>query len=158
MTQWGSKYLGDKGKGPYDILTHFYGTDIELVRADVVKGTPKSYPGYNLTVGSSGEEVRIIQNQLNTIAKNYPLIPKVAEDGVYGTRAENSVKVFQSIFSLPQTGIVDYATWYKISNVYVGVTKIAELRRSCSKKIFTPPIPFEMLGNIPIPNFEYFDD
>ena len=35
---------------------------------------------------------------------------------------------FQEIFNLPPTGQVDYATWYKISAIYVGVTKIAELR------------------------------
>ena len=40
----------------------------------------------------------------------------------------NAVKVFQQVFNLPVTGIVDYATWYKISDVYVGVTRIAELR------------------------------
>ena len=110
MTQWGSKYLGDQGKTPYDILTHFYGDDIELVTAEVVEGSPKSYPGYDLTVGSSGPEVQTIQEQLNRIAQNYPLIPKVAVDGVYGDSTKESVKVFQSIFNLPQTGIVDYAT------------------------------------------------
>lgn len=52
----------------------------------------------------------------------------MAIDGVYGQSTANAVKTFQSIFSLPQTGIVDYATWYQISNIYVGVTKIAELR------------------------------
>lgn len=38
-----------------------------------------------------------------------------------------SVKVFQSVFGLPQTGVVDFATWYKISHIYVGITRIAEL-------------------------------
>ena len=137
MTQWGSKYLGDQGQVPFDILTHFYGNDIELVTAEVVEGSPKSYPGYDLTVGSSGPEVQTIQEQLNRIAQNYPLIPKVAVDGVFGNSTSESVKVFQSVFNLPQTGVVDYATWYKISDVYVGVTRIAELRGSV-KKTFIP--------------------
>lgn len=158
MTQWGSKYLGDQGKTPYEILKSFYGSDIELVTADVVKGSPKSYPGYDLTVGSSGEEVRTIQEQLNRISDNYPLIPKVAVDGVFNAKTQESVKVFQSVFNLPQTGIVDYATWYKISDVYVGVTRIAELRSSVSKKIFVPPTSFDIMNDKNVPRFNYFDD
>ncbi|MGG7164685.1 peptidoglycan-binding protein [Clostridium ihumii] len=130
LTQWGSKYLGDQGKTPYEILTHFYGSDIDLEKAPKVSGIPKSYPGYTLEIGSNGEPVRNIQTYLNRISQNYPLIPKVAVDGVYGPTTAESVKVFQQIFNLPQTGKVDYATWYQISNIYVGVSKIAELRGS----------------------------
>lgn len=159
MTQWGSKYLGDEGKVPYDILTTYYGSDIELVTAEEVKGSPSSYPGYDLTVGSSGSEVETIQDQLNRISQNYPLIPKSAVDGVYGSKTQEAVKVFQSVFNLPQTGVVDYATWYKISDVYVGVTRIAELR-SCdgSQRIFTPPVSFDILKSENIPRISYFDD
>lgn len=129
LSQWGSKYLGDQGKVPYEILTYYYGNDIELVTADRVKGSPSSYPGYDLTIGSSGESVRMVQDFLNRISQNYPLIPKVAVDGVFGPSTAEAVMVFQGIFNLPQNGIVDYATWYKISDVYVGVTRIAELRK-----------------------------
>ena len=107
MTQWGSKYLGDEGKSPYEILTSFYGSDIELVTAEVVEGSPSSYPGYDLTVGSSGDAVQTIQEQLNRIAQNYPLIPKLAVDGVYGDKTKEAVTVFQGVFNLPQTGVVD---------------------------------------------------
>lgn len=128
LTQWGSKYLGDQGKIPYEILTNFYGNNLELRRAPEVSGIPVSYPGTVLSVGSRGNPVRDIQTYLNRISQNYPLIPKLAVDGVYGPATENSVKVFQQVFGLPQTGKVDYATWYKISEIYVGVSKIAELR------------------------------
>ena len=151
LSQWGSKYLGDKGYVPYDILTYYYGYDIELVTAEQVKGSPKSYPGYDLTVGSSGEPVKQTQEFLNRIAKNYPLIPKLAVDGNYGKSTAESVKVFQGIFNLPKTGIVDYATWYQISNIYVGVTKIAELR---GDNIFYPPTS-TMTRGIEIPHFSY---
>lgn len=128
MTQWGSKYLGDEGKTPYEILTSFYGSNLNLVTAKEVNGIPKSWPGYTLTVGNRGRDVRTIQVYLNRIANNYPAIPKINVDSIYGASTQNSIKVFQSVFSLPQTGNVDYATWYKISDVYVGVTGIAELR------------------------------
>lgn len=130
LSQWGSKYLGDQGKLPYEILMYYYGNDIELVTAEKVEGSPQSYPGYDLTIGSTGEPVRTIQEQLNRIARNYPLIPKVAQDGVFGETTAEAVRTFQGIFSLPKNGVVDYATWYKISDVYVGVTRIAELRLS----------------------------
>ena len=158
MTQWGSKYLGDQGKTPYEILTNYYGNDIELVTAEIVKGSPSSYPGYDLTVGSTGAEVETIQDQLNRISQNYPLIPKSAVDGVYGARTEEAVKVFQSVFNLPQTGVVDYATWYRISDIYVGVTRIAELRSSIKQKTFIPPLSFDILNSKQVPKMNYFDD
>ena len=158
MTQWGSKYLGDEGKTPYEILTNYYGNDIELVTADIVEGIPSSYPGYDLTIGSSGTEVETIQEQLNRIAQNYPLIPKSAVDGVYGSKTSEAVKVFQSVFNLPQTGVVDYATWYKISDVYVGVTRIAELRSSIKQRTFVPPLSFDILNSKQVPKINYFDD
>lgn len=157
MTQWGSKYLGDQGKTPYEILTHFYGNDIELKTAEKVKGSPKSWPGYTLTIGSTGEPVKTIQEQLNGIAKAYPLIPKQAVDGVYGQKTKEAVKTFQQIFKLPQTGDVDYATWYAISDIYVGVTRIAELRSTIEeqRRIFYPPIIIDDINNVP--HVPYYD-
>jgi peptidoglycan hydrolase-like protein with peptidoglycan-binding domain len=164
LTQWGSKYLGDEGKAPFDILTSFYGTDLELNRADQVKGIPRSYPGYNLTIGAKGEPVRTVQTYLNRISVAYPLIPKLSVDGDYGPNTANSVKVFQSVFNLPQTGVVDYATWYKISDVYVGVSKIAELRGSSYdtkevgvERTFFPPST-NIYRNDDVPYVQYFDD
>ncbi|BCN30139.1 hypothetical protein bsdtb5_14340 [Anaeromicropila herbilytica] len=95
--------------------------------ANEVSGVPSSWPGFNLTIGSSGDKVRQMQNQLNTIAGTYTLIPKVAADGKFGPKTAEAVKQFQQIFKLPATGIVDYPTWFKISEVYVGVSRIGEL-------------------------------
>lgn len=155
MTQWGSKALGEQGLGPYDILTTYYGSDIELTTAPKVSGSPKSYPGYILENGSSGEPVRVIQTFLNRIAQNYPLIGKVSIDGQYGPATQEQVRKFQQTFNLPQTGQVDYATWYKISAIYVGVTKIAELRGSEDTDTkgeiayFIPPTPYEDDKHVP---------
>ena len=161
LSQWGSKALGDQGRVPFEILRNYYGNDIELVTAEKVAGSPQSYPGRELTVGSSGPAVRTIQNQLNRISKNYPLIPKVAEDGQFGESTAQAVKVFQQVFSLPQTGVVDYATWYRISDIYVGVTRIAELRSTCEPKSiwmgneFIPPIIPGLDNKKRIPKFHY---
>ncbi|GAA0127185.1 peptidoglycan-binding domain-containing protein [Clostridium sp. CTA-19] len=166
LTQWGSKYLGDQGKTPYEILTSFYGPDIDIEKAPKVSGIPKSYPGFTLQVGSSGDPVTTIQTFLNRIGDNYPLIPKVAVDGVYGQSTADAVKTFQKIFNLPQTGVVDYSTWYQISNIYVGVTKIAELRSSMGINdnevesvaremgIFVPPT-FIIGRSLDVPTIDY---
>lgn len=126
MTQWGSKALGDDGFSAIDIIHYYYGSDMYVNEAEIVSGIPSSYPGYDLTIGSSGEPVITIQEQLNRIAENYPAIPTVAVDGIYGTATAESVRTFQRIFQLPASGIVDFPTWYKISQIYVGVSKIAE--------------------------------
>ncbi|WP_315070444.1 S8 family serine peptidase [uncultured Clostridium sp.] len=160
LSQWGSQGLAQQGMVPFDILKHYYGDDIELVTAEKVSGSPQSYPGQELTIGSSGPDVRTIQGQLNRIARNYPLIPKQAEDGQYTQKTADAVKTFQQIFTLPQTGVVDYATWYKISDVYVGVTKLAELNttessRGWSLNEFMPPIIPELDNKRGIPKFYY---
>jgi len=153
LTQWGSKDLGAQGWIPYDILRNFYGSDIVLERATKVSGSPRSYPGFTLKQGSSGEPVRTTQTFLNRIAQNYPLIPKVAIDGKYGSTTTNQVKVFQQVFGLPQTGEVDYATWYKISAIYTGVTKIAELRSVHEEEVeysyFVPHWPYKDAPDLP---------
>jgi len=157
MTQWGSKYMGDQGRTPYEILTSFYGNDIELVTAEEVQGRPQSYPGYELTIGASGTEVRTAQEFLNRIAQNYPLIPKTSADGVFGPETAEAVSVFQGVFNLPETGVIDYATWYRISDIYVGVTRIAELRNNIKEttRIFIPPTYFNHYDNSKIPKFSY---
>ncbi len=124
LSQWGSKSLGDKGYMAVDILKYYYGSGIGVYQAPKVSGIPSSYPGTPLRRGSRGNDVKTIQNQLNTINKNYPGIPRVVADGIFGAKTEASVKKFQEVFNLPKTGIVDFATWYKISQIYVAVSRL----------------------------------
>lgn len=127
MTQWGSKALGDEGLTPIEILRYYYGDDMYINTAQEISGIPASWPGYNLEEGSRGDKVRQLQEQLDVIAGAYPALPTVRADGVYGPSTAEAVRKFQSVFGLPATGIVDYPTWYKISEIYVGVSRIAEL-------------------------------
>lgn len=127
MTQWGSKTLADQGYSPIEILRYFYGNDIYINVAEEVSGVPASWPGYDLNIGSTGVKVRQLQEQINGIAEAYPAVPRITVDGIYGQRTSEAVKQIQNIFGLPQTGITDYPTWYKIQEIYVGVSRIAEL-------------------------------
>lgn len=126
LSQWGSKSLGDAGYSAIDIIHYYYGDDMFINTAEAISGVPSSWPGTTLTIGSSGQKVQQMQEQLNRIARNYPLIPTVTADGVFGPATAESVRVFQQVFDLPETGTVDFATWYTISDIYVGVSRIAE--------------------------------
>ena len=127
MTQWGSCSLGERGYSPIEILRHYYGDSLYINTAEEIAGIPSSWPGYDLTTGASGQKVRQLQEQLDAIATVYSAIPRVAADGIYGPATAAAVREFQSIFGLPPTGVTDFATWYKISHIYVAVSGIGEL-------------------------------
>ena len=127
MSQWGSMYLGDQGYTPIEIIRNYYGSDMYINSAELISGIPASWPGTDLTVGSTGSKVRQMQEQLDRISQTYPALPSVTPDGIYGESTRQAVEAFQRVFNLPVTGVVDYPTWYKISEIYVAVTRIAEL-------------------------------
>jgi hypothetical protein len=128
MSQWGSKYLGDQGYSTIEILRYYYGNSMYINTAEEISGIPASWPRYDLTVGSTGDKVRQIQEELARISKSYPAIPTISADGIYGPKTKAAVEKFQQVFGLPVTGIIDYPTWYKISAIYVAVSRIAELQ------------------------------
>ena len=127
MSQWGSKALGDDGLTALEILRAYYGNNVYINTAKEVEGIPISFPGTALTIGSGGNDVRIIQEQLVRIRQTYSNIPPLAIDGIYGEDTQAAVEAFQRIFDLPVTGEVGYSTWYKISQLYVALEKLAEL-------------------------------
>lgn len=127
MSQWGSCSLGEQNYTAIEILRYYYGDNMYINSAEEISGIPSSWPGYNLDIGSSGQKVLQLQMQLNTISDVYTSIPSVTADGIYGERTADAIRRFQSVFGLPQTGVVDYPTWYKVQEIFVGITRIAEL-------------------------------
>lgn len=128
MSQWGSQALGESGYSDIEILRNYYGSNMYINSAEEIAGIPASWPGENLDIGSSGMKVRQIQEQLNVIAQAYPALRTVDVDGIFGEATQEAVRQFQQIFGLPATGVIDYPTWYKIQEIYVGVSRIAELQ------------------------------
>ncbi|MBQ7921613.1 MAG: peptidoglycan-binding protein [Clostridia bacterium] len=129
LSQWGSVTLANQGFTPYEILTNYYGTDIDIVRNAPVQGLEESYPGIALRMGNSGNEVRTIQLRLNRIGRNYPSIPRITNpDGIFDQQTEAAVQEFQRIFNLTPDGIVGRATWYSIARIYAAVKQLSELR------------------------------
>lgn len=128
LSQWGTVSLSNQGKTPLQILKFYYGNDIKIVEDAPVGDNTFGYPGYVNRIGSVGNPVSAIQRDLNRIRINYPAIPKIENSlGIYDRQTEEAVKKFQEIFSLPITGNVDKATWYKIKYVYTSVKKLSDL-------------------------------
>ena len=128
LRQWETVSLSDSGLGAFDILTRFYGNDISLVTDAPIRGAGESFPGRVLSVGSSGNDVKLVQTRLNRISRNYPAIPKISLiDGIYATDTEEAVAAFQQIFSLPETGVVDRTVWYAVARIYSGVKSLSDL-------------------------------
>ena len=128
LSQWGTVSLAEQGLTPYQILQSFYGDDINIVENAPVGGDVTTYTGVPLELGDRENNVQILQIRLNRISDNYPAIPKITDpDGTFDVETQNAVKKFQEIFSLPQTGIVDKSTWYKINRYYNGVKGLSEL-------------------------------
>ncbi len=128
LSQWGTVSLAEQGMTPYEILQYYYGDDIDIVKNAPVRSTMPSFPGIDLEIGSAGNDVRFLQVYLNRISRNYPAIPKIPViDGIFGSETEEAVRKFQEIFSMSPTGIVDEATWYRITYIYASVKHIAEL-------------------------------
>jgi len=128
LSQWGTVSLAEQGFTPYRILQNYYGDDINIVENAPVGFTDESYPGVPLEVGSAGNNVRIIQTELNRISQNYPAIPKITNaNGIFGADTREAVQKFQEIFNIQQTGEVDKSTWYAIKRYYAGVKGLSEL-------------------------------
>ncbi|MBR2828630.1 MAG: peptidoglycan-binding protein [Bacilli bacterium] len=128
LSQWGSVSLANQGKKALDILKYYYGDDISIQYDAPVGDVLEGYPGYEVGFGSAGNPVLLIQRDLKRIRKNYPAIPNITNTlGIFDEETVRAVQKFQEIFSLPVTGIVNKATWYKIKYIYTSVKKLSDL-------------------------------
>lgn len=131
LWQWSTVTLANQGRNALQILHHFYPNDLQIVETDNIGWVRESWPGYTLRPGMSGDAVRTVQNWLNRIRVNFPIIPAINPvTGVYGPQTEAAVRAFQSIRELgliTPTGVVDRATWLRLSRIFSAVTDLGEL-------------------------------
>lgn len=126
LSQWGSKELGDKGYTDLQILKYYYGNEVNIYNAQTTQSYPYSFTS-TLKERDCSIDVYILQNSLNYIHGSYPGIPIIKNPtGYFDSNTTNAVKTFQKVFSLSQTGQVDYQTWYKISYVLTAVKDLTE--------------------------------
>ncbi len=85
------------------------------------------FAGENLSVGSAGEEVQVLQGYLNTIAKVMD-IPAVIPAGFFGEETRAAVIAYQTKSGLQPTGVVNKVVWDSIVNSYKEAVSIANTR------------------------------
>ena len=78
-------------------------------------------PPNSLQTGDTGEKVRQLQYMLSILSYYIPSIPPISVDGVYGQATRAAVLAAQRRFGLPETGVVDAATWDEIYDQYSGI-------------------------------------
>jgi len=147
LSQWGTVALANQGRTPIQILRYYYPNDIELVSSDNIMGITESFPGSPLRLGSRGEPVQRMQNYLNRIRVNFPLIPRISNpNGYFGTDTQDAVRTFQRTFSLTADGVIGRATWNKINFIHVGVIRLAELDSEGDRIGLSPEPPNVVLS------------
>lgn len=107
QSQFGLKADSIIGKLTWDKIVDAHANINENKRKVTTK-----YPGYILTLGSNGDNVRFIQSYLNYInSYSNSNLPKLAVDGIYGNSTKQAVEKFQQINNLKIDGIVGKNTW-----------------------------------------------
>ena len=62
--------------------------------------------------------VQNLQYMLRRLGTRYSFLPQLATDGLFGEETLEAVMLFQRELAPPVTGVVDFPTWYKISQIY----------------------------------------
>lgn len=129
LSQWGSVELAEQGQDSVQIVRNYYGNNVEVVTDAPVQGLTSTLPARDLQLGSTGNDVLLLQTRLNRVSTNYPSIPKIPDpDGYFDIATRDAVTEFQSIFDLTVDGIVGKATWYRLQQIYAAVKRLNELR------------------------------
>lgn len=140
---WGGAALAQRGFTPYQILTTYYGNNLNIVTDVPFDSDIRPFPGIPLMRNMTNNDVRTLQIMLNRISSNFSSIPNIYPIGGYfGSNTEDSVKRFQSLFGLTSDGVVDSATWYQIANLYYNlqqITRVASEINTLENTISTVP-------------------
>ena len=116
---YGLDQTGVVNRQTWDRIENVYYSLISNVDFTYNKGVLYPFPGRILREGVEGNDVRILQEQLNYISDFYPNIPKITADGIFGTRTAEQVEAFKNEFNLPGTpNRVNAPTWNAITNIY----------------------------------------
>jgi peptidoglycan hydrolase-like protein with peptidoglycan-binding domain len=99
-----------------------------------------SYPGVLLSLGSSGGDVRLIQQYLSAIRIVYNSVLPLVVNGRFDMATEDAVKSFQNEFVLKEDGVVGPQTWTQIVRIY-------NLVKGKQTEIFTYPGTALRLGS-----------
>ncbi len=115
---YGLEVSGEVDAETWNTLFNVY-RGIVTSAPEFYSGIPISpYPGYALSLGMQGNEVRLLQEYLSRLSETYPSIPPIEVSGVFGTATRDAVYSAQQLFGLPIDGIVRIDTWNAIADAY----------------------------------------
>lgn len=109
---------GVVGETTWNAIYNAYLGIARTVPLQYTEGVIIPYQGVVLRIGADSEEVRLLQEYLNYIARTYPAIPTVTPTGYFGPRTQEAVLAFQNEFGLEPTGTVGAITWQEITDQY----------------------------------------
>lgn len=133
LSQSGSIELGKKGYTPLEILKHYFGDNISIIKDIPVENCPSPRMSFPIMFGSRGRDIREFQVILNRISDNYTSIPKIAKiNGVFGTDTTDALKEFQRIFGMSEDGVLTRAVWCTLMHAYSAIKKLE--RVNCERK------------------------
>ena len=113
--EYGLPETGEANEETWNRLASVYGGNISSVEAGI---SAELFPGALITLGSEGEDVLRVQEFLRVIAEVYTEIPVTQASGVYDAETQNAVRIFQGLFSVPQSGVVGPVTWLLLAEKY----------------------------------------
>lgn len=118
---------GIVGKSTWYMLVHLY-TGILRLSELVSLGQTYFYLDFDyqesLQLGQRGESVSLLQYLLAVLAQFYLSIPDLTVDGIFGQETQAAVLALQQDADLPQTGVVDEATWEVITDRFLGIDRM----------------------------------
>lgn len=106
------------GEETYEKLYDVYTGLVASLPSDLFVNRARPFSGTGLVLGSTGEDVTLLQEYLNTIGTVYTSIPPVEVTGIYGSETQEAVRAAQTVFGLPPSGITFAATWNAIAGAY----------------------------------------
>ena len=107
----------------------FYTTLVPVNRPDTI------------SLGDTGENVKVIQYLLSVVAEFYNNIPPVAVDGIFGQSTQNAVLALQQMAGLYQDGVVGEDTWAALYRFYVGIVDTMSQYTNVIPEQFRPELP-----------------
>ncbi len=111
---------GIAGRNTWNRLQTVYQSILNNLPKEYQSYSSLIYPGYVLSVGSTGKVVEQVQTYLRVIGQNNRSVPVINVDGSYGEQTRRAVLAVQRLYGLEQTGVVGPETWNAIVELYNG--------------------------------------
>lgn len=123
LSLWGTKMFADTGYDYLSIIRYYFGDNVFITSTNDIEGIQVPWEQQVLSLGSTGNNVTALQNQLNIISRVYVAIPAPETDGIFGPATEAAVRAYQAIFNEPVTGVVNAATYFSLAKLYNRLTR-----------------------------------